>query len=389
MSASDVTLSQDALKSLLGTTARPQTSMVSVLALAAATAALALSVVSLVLTISRDAGPAAPQIAAASPGLTASAAPAPLPAPAPVAAQAAPAAAAALPGAAASGSVRLAQSGGSFYAYDAASGLAFRFDPAQPGPVSIPADAIPADVRPQLLTGAAPVGAGTSGEAPGAIDLAAMEAQAAQAEAALATQTGDQSRPPINQLLGDATVAGEIRAALDQAQGIVRPTGEPDASAAPVVYAFFDPQCPHCHAAFAGLDGEFVVKWMPVSALGPAGDRLHAYILGDVQLTQETLEGGDIVQAASLGEDEERAARLDGIMRSDVSPPEATLSEGQAFVLAENAELFRLLSRGAEEMRAVPSFFIVRPDGTAVWQRGFDGDTPGMVADIVAGTDAS
>jgi hypothetical protein len=275
------------------------------------------------------------------------------------------------------GGVRIAQSGnGSIYAFDPATGLAFLFDANRAGPTPVETAAIPADIRTRLLSGPA---------APVAIDTAALDAQTAEARAALAAQATDQRRPPVNQLLGDAAITGEIVAALEQAQGIVRPGA--DGGAEPAVYAFFDPQCPYCHQAFAGLDGTIPVKWMPVSTLGPRGDRLHAYIMAEVAVQEDTLDSGDITRSATFGPDEERGARLAEIMTGDTVPPEAALSEGQEFVLAENAELFRLLSRGAEEMRAVPSFFVRGPDGTAVWLRGYDEATPGLIADIMAGED--
>ena len=83
-----------------------------------------------------------------------------------------------------------------------------------------------------------------------------------------------------------------------------------------------------------------------------------------------------------------RADRFASVMREEARPPEATLTEAQTFVLAENGELFRLLSRGAEDMRAVPTFFIRKPDGTAVWLRGFSDNTEAEIAAIIAGGDA-
>ena len=44
-----------------------------------------------------------------------------------------------------------------------------------------------------------------------------------------------------------------------------------------------------------------------------------------------------------------------------------------------------LLSSGAEDMRAVPTFFVRAPDGTAVWHRGFDDSVPGTIAAIISG----
>ena len=284
------------------------------------------------------------------------------------------------------GSTRIAQSqDGSIYAFDPATDLAFQFDPSRPGPTPISTDQIPADIQPRLLSDA-------GAEVP-VIDPAAVEDQTARARAVLAAQSTDQTRPPLNQILGDAEVAADITASLDRAQGILRPAaegeGEDGEGGTPVIYAFFDPQCPYCHAAFQNLDGQYSVKWMPLSVLGPDGDPLNSYVMDEVTLVEETLGSGEVVPSATLADDAARGERLADIMRGSAKPPEAELDEAQRFVLDENAELFRLLSRGAEEMRAVPTFFVREPDGTAVWLRGFDEGTSAEIADIVAGKDAT
>jgi hypothetical protein len=111
--------------------------------------------------------------------------------------------------------------------------------------------------------------------------------------------------------------------------------------------------------------------------------------MDEVTLAEATLDSGDVVPNATLSDDPARGQRLADIMQGSARPPEAELDEAQRFVLDENAELFRLLSRGAEEMRAVPTFFVREPDGTAVWLRGFDDGTADEIADIVAGKDAT
>ena len=136
------------------------------------------------------------------------------------------------------------------------------------------------------------------------------------------------------------------------------------------------------------LDGQHTIKWLPLSTLGPAGDRLHAYFMGEVTMSTQPVEGSEPTQAATFSEDTGRADRFASVMREEARPPEATLTEAQSFVLAENGELFRLLSRGAEDMRAVPTFFIRKPDGTAVWLRGFSDNTEAEIAAIIAGGDA-
>jgi hypothetical protein len=110
--------------------------------------------------------------------------------------------------------------------------------------------------------------------------------------------------------------------------------------------------------------------------------------MGEVTMSTQPVEGGEPTQAATFVDDTGRTDRFASIMREEARPPDANLTEGQNFVLAENGELFRLLSRGAEDMRAVPTFFIRKPDGTAVWLRGFSEDTRAEIAAIVAGGDA-
>ena len=268
---------------------------------------------------------------------------------------------------------------GAIYAFDPGTGLAFRFEPGQAGPTQIPGDALPADVAARLRAG--------DGRADETIDMDALDAQTDRARALLAAQGTDQSRPPLNDILTDPAVTAEVVASLDQAEGVLRPGSDGDRE--PVIYAFYDPQCPYCHAAFEDLDGRHAVKWMPLSTLGPRSDELHAHILGPATLDESRLEGGETVPRARLDDDPERGERFAAVMRDEARPPAGELADAQSFVLGENAELFRLLSQGAEEMRAVPTFLIREPDGTAVWLRGFDEDTGDEIADIIAGEDAT
>lgn len=314
---------------------------------------------------------------------------------APAAIPAAPAAAnapqSALPAAAAaataSANTRIAQStNGSIYAFDPNTSLAFIFDPEQAGPTPISIEELPGDISTQLLSGASTAGAATGQTGAGVVDTAALEAQTARAREAIAWNERDETRPPLNDALHEPEIVTQLVDALDQAQGILRPG--PDGSTEPVIYAFFDPQCPYCHRAFAGLDGRFTTKWLPVSTLGPGGDRLHAYIMDDVSLTDVAeMEDGQPGQKAEFATDEARDDRLVEVMTDQVDPPDAALSEAHSFVLAENGELFRILSRGAEEMRAVPTFFVRHPDGTATWLRGFDTNTGEEIAGLLEGAD--
>ena len=280
-------------------------------------------------------------------------------------------------------STRIAQSqDGSIYAFDPGTELAFRFDPTQPGPTPIAQNQIPADIQARLLQGA-----GAGGDM--AIDPATVDARAAQASAALAAQSTDQSRPPLNQILSDPEITSSITASLNEAQGIVRPAASDDVPGSdpawPVIYAFFDPQCPYCHAAFEALDGQYAVKWMPLSALGPRSDPLNAHIIGPMTSVEESDDAGGTRVRQALADDAERGERLAAIMRDETKPTGTELDDAQRFVLDENAEFFRLLSQGAEELRAVPTFLVMEPDGTATWLRGFEESTSQEIADIVAG----
>lgn len=366
---------------LIDQMAQRQGAVMPALSLAASVAALAISGVTAFVVLGHPMPTAAPVALAAQ---TAPAATPPGSATLPVLPAATPSASPGAPGPQ-GGSTRIAQSqDGSIYAFDPGTGLAFQFDPSQAGPTPISTDQLPDDIQPRLLSGA---GAGAP-----VIDAAAVEDQTARARALLASQSTDQTRPPLNQILSDPKVAADIAGSLDRAQGILRPGARPeggDEDGAPVIYAFFDPQCPYCHAAFERLDGRYSVKWMPLSVLGPDGDPLNSYIMDEVTLAEATLDSGDVVPNATLSDDPARGQRLADIMQGSARPPEAELDEAQRFVLDENAELFRLLSRGAEEMRAVPTFFVREPDGTAVWLRGFDDGTADEIADIVAGKDAT
>lgn len=273
--------------------------------------------------------------------------------------------------------VRVAQStDGNIYAFDTDNRLAFRFDPGGAGPTPIQPNEIAADVQERLT---APGAGGSSTN----IDMGALEEQSAQARAALSAQSTDQRRPPINALLSQPEITEQIVSSLDQAQGITVPAVGQEAEE-PVIYAFFDPQCPFCHQAYDGLTGRFTIKWMPLSVLGPNGDRLHALVMGDVDVIETTVDGQQL-NSAPLPDDPDRVARLERIMTTRDFVPRAELSEGQRFILDENAELFRLLSQGAEELRAVPSFFIRGTEGEAVWLRGYDPATPDLIAGIVNG----
>lgn len=283
-----------------------------------------------------------------------------------------------------SGNARIAQSeNGTIYAFEPTSGLAFQFVVGGGAPVQITRNEIPADVRDRLLAPGAPTPSSV-------VDPNALASQAAAAQAALAAQvTTDRRRPPINQLLqADPKAVVQIVTGLQRAQGIIQPTADAEA-AEPMVYAFFDPRCPHCHVAYQGLDGQLAIKWLPVSVFGPDGEENHAFIMGETQISEQVIDGQTLSSATFVGEDSERTTRLGEYMsvphNSFNVPSDVEITEGQEFVLGENAELFRLLSRGAEELRAVPSFFIVGGDGRAVWLQGYESQTPNLMREIIAG----
>lgn len=275
--------------------------------------------------------------------------------------------------------VRIAQSeDGAIYAYDPNTKMAFRFAAGAGSPTSIDATAIPADVRDRILTG--------QGAQQATIDDGAVEQRAVEASDFIAAQHSveDRRRPPINALLNDPQITGTILSSLKQAQTILRPDREGNVDAK--IYAFFDPQCPYCHRAFSGLDGVMPVEWVPVSALGPAGDKLQVYIQGEASIGSREV-GGQNVPAGVWADDDERGDRLREVMVGNHRPSDAELTDAMKLVLQENSDLFVALSKGAESLRAVPSFFAVRPDGTGVWLQGYDEDTTQLLADITAGQD--
>lgn len=285
------------------------------------------------------------------------------------------------------GNARIAQSeNGQIYAYEPTSGLAFQFVVGGGAPLQIRPDQLPSDVRGRLL-------ASTGAVAPTVVDPNALASQAARAQSVIAASATNTRRPPINSLLqADPDSVSQIVEGLTRSQGIVRPA-EGTEGEDPTIFAFFDPRCPYCHGAYHGLDGEFTVKWIPVSVFGPEGEENHAFLMGETERGTEELDGQSIPTAALAGDAAARAARLDEYMQEDHGryrvPSGTALDETQAMILAENAELFRILSRGAEDMRAVPSFFIVGEDGRAVWMQGYDVGNPerdnANIREIIAG----
>ena len=284
------------------------------------------------------------------------------------------------------GNARIAQSvDRQIYAFEPTSGLAFRFVVGGGAPLQIASSEIPADVREQLLAG---------GQAPTAsvVDPAALAAQASRAQTALTQQaTTDVRRPPINQLLqSDTDSVAQVITALDRAQGIIRPASAEGDETPPTVYAFFDPRCPYCHLAYNRMDGEFTVKWLPISVFGPDGEDNHAHLMGATEMGTTEVDGETLDMATMTDAPDVLSARLDEYMSVEHNrfrvPRGTELSEAHGFILGENAELFRLLSQGAEELRAVPSFFIVQENGNAVWLRGYDADNDNrLISDIIAG----
>lgn len=365
-------IEKELLGRLLDTVARPQRNGLAIAAMTVSALALAIAAGNTAILITRDSGPAAqpPQLATISQSaLPVLAAPPPAAAPLPVAVPTfgAPAGA---PGEA----VRIASADGAIYAFDPTSGLHFRFDPAGGGAIPIPAQEVPEAARATLAV-AAP--------AP-AFDTAALDRATAQAREAIGATGEDARRPRVNALLADAKIAGEIVATLDQAVGIFLPASAAPDELTPTIYAFFDPRCPYCHQAFETLDGQHAIMWLPVASLGPGSDPLFPHILGEIGLAAAPAGEGDAgatpTQRAIAAEDPERGMRFRDAMRDRMPPAAQPLTEGQSFALDENMALFRLLYSGQESIAGVPSFLVRKPDGTALFLRGYDAQTPEIIA---------
>lgn len=188
--------------------------------------------------------------------------------------------------------------------------------------------------------------------------------------------TIDPSAPTLTALLANPESGAAILQSLSLAAGIEMP-GEAD-NGTPI-YAFFDPRCPYCHAAYKEINGMFRIKWLPTLALGvtPEGEGTIAALLGQ---TEAGMDGGQMV-AATLPDDPERADRLNAVLNSERLEP-AEITDAQRFIIDENLQIALQLYDYHSEPFGVPTFIVPKPDGTAVLVRGWD--PTGSVAEIQA-----
>lgn len=174
------------------------------------------------------------------------------------------------------------------------------------------------------------------------------------------------SGPTLSELLAHPEAGPAILEQLSLHAGILAP-GEVD-NGNPI-YAFMDPRCPYCHAAYRSLNGKFPIVWLPTLALGttPEGEATIAGLLGE---TEAGLVQGRI-DTVSLVEDPERLQRLDDVFHNQFRSS-AEINDAQRFVIEQNLQTALQLMEHHNEPFGVPTFIIPRPDGTAVVTRGWD-----------------
>ena len=257
--------------------------------------------------------------------------------------------------------VRVAASeDGTVYSFDPALGVYFAMGP--DGTVGqVEREGIPEDVVVRL---------DEPTSAQSATGLGASAARAAsQAQDAIAAEGQAEEPLALNQLLAQPEVAGEFLAVLDQLTGV---TVEGRRGGEHPVYAFMDPRCPFCHAAFEDLEGEVDVRWIPTLALGAGGDGVAATLLGP--MSAEHGEDGAIARVA-LEPDEGRIDRFSRQLRAEgegLAITRQTLTPEQDFALQENLTVLRQLYGRQSALMGVPTFVVPAEDGTALMLRGYD-----------------
>lgn len=172
--------------------------------------------------------------------------------------------------------------------------------------------------------------------------------------------------PTLSDLLAHPESGPQIVNSLKLAAGIEVP-GEID-NGSPI-FAFFDPHCPYCHAAYEDLNGKYRIKWLPTLALGvtPEGEANIASLLG---VTEAAMEGGQMV-AVSLAEDDKRIERL-GVVMAGGQLEGGVITDAHRFVINDNLQIALQLYEYHNEPFGVPTFIIPKSDGTAVLARGWD-----------------
>ena len=270
--------------------------------------------------------------------------------------------------------VRVAASGdGTVYSFDPALGVYFAMAP--DGTVrQVEREGIPEDVVARLDEP-------TSAQSAAGLGTSAARA-ASQAQDAIAAEGQAEEPLALNQLLAQPDVAGEFLAVLNQLTGV---TVEGRRGGEHPVYAFMDPRCPFCHAAFEDLEGEVDVRWIPTLALGAGGDGVAATLLGP--MSAERGEDGAIARVA-LEPDEGRVERFSRQLRAEgegLTITQPTLSPEQDFALQENLTVLRQLYGRQSALMGVPTFVVPAQDGTALMLRGYDEEN---VARILRATPA-
>ena len=183
--------------------------------------------------------------------------------------------------------------------------------------------------------------------------------------------TGGQADVPLDMLVG-AETAGQVIDILEGHTGFDVAAENTNASGKPI-YAIFDPQCPHCHAAYREIARDVPIRWLPVALVGDPdkGRRIISEIMAavadDPSATREQL-------------DEAFADRLGGTEGIDPAAEE---------VHAANVSLLVTLAEAMQAPAGVPLFAVPRPDGSVAFHSGFGaGDGAEIVGVYRGGTDA-
>ena len=160
----------------------------------------------------------------------------------------------------------------------------------------------------------------------------------------------------------DPAVAARVFEVLGRLAAVEDRAGKPEGE--PLVYVFFDPRCPYCHAAYKALHGKVAARWIPVVVLGEP-------------------DKGRAMARAILGANDPVAALTATFDRTAFSaPPNAELDAK----LNENLEAFAAIFQASPGSRpGVPIFMIPRPDGRLTMLVGYEAGDEAKVESVLRG----
>lgn len=197
----------------------------------------------------------------------------------------------------------------------------------------------------------------------------AFEEERLRQAAATATPgapTAISAEPGVNTAaIDNPAIGGQVLDSLAQLEGAFdAPTGtEPRKT----ITVFFDPRCPYCHQAFTELHGKLAVRWVPVLALGNAGE--------GTPLALSVLAADNRVDALGQVFDTKKAAV------GPAAPAELSAK------LNENLEAFSAVfaAAGRGLKPGVPTLFVPRPDGRVVIMVGYEKGDDARIRSILEG----